>query len=68
MSCNICDNCDKEILSDDDDFHFEIGDRNISTVPVPYATTVCTDCWNNHGYAKEYYKQFALKYVLKERM
>lgn len=53
-----CENCGKTILSDDDDFHFEIGDRNITTVPAPYATTVCTDCWTNEGFKKEYNKQF----------
>ncbi len=52
-----CNDCGTMIVSDDDDFHFEIHDRNITTVPNPSAVTVCTNCWVNRGYRKEYFKQ-----------
>ncbi len=55
-----CDNCGKMILSDNDDFHFEVADRRNINVPNPVACTVCMNCWNTEGYGKEYYRQQAL--------
>ncbi|MEI3596874.1 MULTISPECIES: hypothetical protein [unclassified Oceanobacillus] len=56
-----CDNCGKMILSDNDDFHFEVVDRQGINVSNPDACTVCMNCWDTEGYGKEYYRQQELR-------